>query len=254
MENKNSESINESNSAKRLKMLGDSTSEDIHLESDKEVKGSFWGNIWYRHKWAIIMLAIALVIVLLLSLTLCGREKYDVKIMYVGPKYMASNAGVIGERLQGVCEDYDGDGEARLLFSTLVYQTPEQMEILAKEDPSKVLMAKDNNSALEQFQTQAMGGAVVVFFIDPALYETFAPDALVKIEDAIGYAPDQALLYEGNEYALDLSRTDIVKYFPELSELPKDTIACVVKTVGTDDAHYEASCAWLKRLIEFKAP
>ena len=43
-------SVGESASAKRLRMLGDSVSEDIHLKSDEEVKGAFWPNLWFKYK------------------------------------------------------------------------------------------------------------------------------------------------------------------------------------------------------------
>ena len=49
-ENKNStDNIGESNNAKRLRMLGDSTGEDIHLKSDEAVNGEFWTNFWFKY-------------------------------------------------------------------------------------------------------------------------------------------------------------------------------------------------------------
>ena len=45
-ENKHTPELNESNSARRMRLLGETPSEDIHLKSDSEVKGKLWDNIW----------------------------------------------------------------------------------------------------------------------------------------------------------------------------------------------------------------
>lgn len=251
MENqKNNEQLNESNSAKRIKMLGGSMDEEIHKESDKEVKGDFWANVWYRNKWAIILGVIGLVILLLLCLTLCGKEKTDMAIMYVGPEYLVHKAEGINEKFEMLGDDYNGDGEINTSFPTLVYQTPEQVEQLKKEDPQKIVPAKENNDALGQFQTQVMGGEIVLYLIDPSLYENL-DHASQKISDVLGYELDADMMY--NENAVYLFKTDFANYFEELSSLPRDTIMCVIKTVGTDNDFYASSVDMFKKIIEFKA-
>lgn len=248
-ENKNIE-INESNSAKRLKMLGDSTSEEIHKESDKDVKGDYFANVWYRNKWAIILGAVGIVIFIILCFTLCGQEKTDVSVMYVGPEYLVHKAEGLNEKFEMLSDDYNGDGEIHTSFPTLVYQTPKQVEILKNESPEKIIPAKDNNNALGQFQTQVMGGELVIYLIDPDLYENLA-HASQKISDVLGYELSDDMMF--NDSAVYFAKTDFAKYFTEFGALPEDTIMCVIRTIGTDSDYYDASVDMFKRIIEFKA-
>ncbi len=250
MENQENNQQTESNSAKRLKMLGDSMEEDIHKESDKEVKGDFWGNVWYRNKWAIIFGGIGLVILLVLCLTLCGKEKTDMSIMYVGPEYLVHKAEGINEKFEMITDDYNDDGEVNSSFPTLVYQTPEQIEKLKKENPEKIIPAKDNNNALAQFQTQVMGGEIVIYLIDPNLYENLA-NASQDVSEILGYELSSDMMY--NDNAVYFAKTDFAKYFEEFSSIPEDTIMCVIKTVGTDEDFYNSSVDMFKKIIEFKA-
>ena len=39
-------SVNESNAAKRLRLLGENMDEKIHSEEDEIKKGNFWQNLW----------------------------------------------------------------------------------------------------------------------------------------------------------------------------------------------------------------
>lgn len=244
-ENKNE--VNEqSNAAKRLEGLGVSMDENIHLESDKAVKGDFWGNIWYRNKWAIIIGAVALVMLIILCFALCGKETPDLNIMYVGPVYMVDKADSIEARLKELYPDYEGE----IGFPTLIYQSEEERERLAKEDPERLMPVKENQNALAQFQMQAMGGEMVIYLIDPSLYENIE-GACLDISELLGYELDAELVY--NEYAINFSKTDFAKYFDEFSTLPEDTIMCVVKTQFTDDDNFSSSVELFKKIVAFEA-
>ncbi|MBO5373817.1 MAG: hypothetical protein J6A54_00010 [Clostridia bacterium] len=247
-ENKN---INESNSAKRLKMLGGDVSEDIHLESDKEVKGDFWGNVWYRNKWAIIFGAIGLCILIVLCFSLCGKKGTDVNIMYVGPEYLVHKAENMADSIASVADDYNEDGIVNVSFPTLVYQSPEQQETLKKENPEKLISAKDNNDALGQFEAQVMSGKICIYLIDPYLYELRVKPACIKASEILGYEPEAELKYDDG--ALYFKKTEFAKYFDSLESIPDDTLICVIKTVGTDGELFENSCDTYKGIINFKS-
>ena len=247
-ENKN---INESNSAKKLKMLGENMSEDIHLESDKEVKGDFWGNIWYRNKWAIIFGAIGLFILIVLCFSLCGKKGTDVNVMYVGPEYLVHKAEDMADSISRVASDYNEDGIINASFPTLVYQSPDQQQTLKKEDPSKLISAKDNNDALGQFEAQIMSGEICIYLIDTYLYELRAKPACINASEILGYEPALELKYDDS--ALYFQKTEFAKYFESFESIPDDTLICVVKTVGTDGEVFEESCDTFKGIMNFKA-
>ncbi len=256
-ENKNTlPEQNESNSAKRLRMLGDSTSEDIHLKSDEAVKGSFWGNLWYQGKWAIILGGIALVMLIILGFTLCHDSSRDMNIIYVGPNYdvsYAENVTAMNEKLSLICPDYDGDGEIIVNSPNIIYKSPEQLEAYKKQNPNRDLSAMEraNAEAYNQFASQIMSGELAIYLIDPYLYENMAKQACVPLAEVLGYETDEGLKYD--DKAIYFSKTDFAIYFDEFDEIPADTLMCVVKTVNTDDDFFADSCDYFKRIVEFSA-
>lgn len=252
-ENRHTPEPTESNSARRIRLLGDTSSEDIHLKSDAEVKGSFWDNIWYRNKWAIIFGAIALVMFIILGFTLCGDEPEDLNIMYVGPEYVLHKVELMSGDLALVCDDYDGNGEVKINFATLIHQSPQQREEYAKNNPEKLIAPNANKEALGQFEMQTMSGELVIYLIDPYLYDLRlkGSGACVPVSEILGYEPSERLTYDKG--ALYFSKTDFATYFDSFDVLPMDTLICVVKTVNTDSDMYANSVDMFKSIVEFKA-
>ena len=78
-ENKNS--VNESNAAKRLRLLGENMDEKIHSEEDEIKKGNFWQNLWYQHKWTIIICIFFLIAALWLTFIIARSEQTDIRII-----------------------------------------------------------------------------------------------------------------------------------------------------------------------------
>lgn len=252
MEN-NENNIQESNSLKKLKMLGASTTEDIHLKSDAEVKGKFWDNVWYRHKWAIIFVGIGVIMLIILAIMIATDDKKDMNIIYVGPEYVLHKVEAMNEKLGMMCDDYDGNGEIIVNFPTLIYQNEEQREQLKKLDPDKLITTQANNEALGQFQAQLMSGELVIYLIDPALYETNAKGLCVPLNEILGegYTLKDGVAYD--DRAVNFAKTDFAIHFSDFDVLPNDTLMCIVKTVNTDSEFYEDSCDFFKKIIDFKA-
>jgi hypothetical protein len=250
MEN-NENNIQESNSLRKLKMLGGSTSENIHLESDKEVKGDFWSNLWYQHKWAIILGSIAVIMLVVLIFMLANDKKEDLNIMYVGPEPVIHKVEEMSEKLSNICDDYDGDGEIVLNFPTLIYQTDAQRQKLKDTHPEKLITPQANSDALGQFQAQLMSGALTIYLLDPELYEQSAKSLCVPISEILG---DTSTLKDGIVYddrAINFSKTTFAIRYDEFDILPSDTVMCVVKTVNTDSDLFENSCDFFKSIVEF---
>ena len=59
----------ESNAARRLRLMGITNDDKIHDTSAEITKGSFFGNLWYKHKWAIVITTIFTVIGIILACT-----------------------------------------------------------------------------------------------------------------------------------------------------------------------------------------
>ena len=254
-ENKHLTEQNESNSAKRLRMLGDTTSEDIHLKSDDEVKGSFWANLWYQRKWAIIIGGITLLLLIGLTFTLCHDTKSDMNIIYVGPNYdlsLPDKLEAMNQKLELICPDYDGNGEVVVNSPTLIYKSPEQLEAYKKANPNRDLSAMDkaNNDAYNQFAGQIMSGELAIYLIDPYLYNQMAKTACVPLAEILGYECDDRLKYD--DKAIYFCKTDFAIYFDEFDDVPSDTLMCIVKTINTDDDFFADSCDYFKKIVEFE--
>lgn len=250
MEN-NENNIQESNSLKKLKMLGESTTEEIHLKSDSEVKGNFWANLWYQHKWAIILGSIAVIMLVILIFMLANDKKEDVNIIYVGPEPVIHKVGEMTEKLNLICDDYDGDGEIVLNFPTIIYQNEEQREKLKDTHPEKLITTQANAEALGQFQAQLMSGALIIYLLDPELYESSAKPLCVPLSEILGDTSglDEGLLYD--DRAINFSKTTFAIRYEEFDILPSDTVMCIVKTVNTDKELYANSCDLFKSIVEF---
>ncbi len=250
MEN-NENNIQESNSLKKLKMLGESTAEDIHLKSDSEVKGNFWANLWYQHKWAIILGGVALIMLVVLIFMLANDKKEDVNIIYVGPEPVIHKVGEMTEKIGLICDDYNGDGEVVLNFPTIIYQNEAQREKLKDTHPEKLITTQANADALGQFQAQLMSGALTIYLLDPELYENSAKSLCVPLSEILG---DTSGLKEGLVYddrAISFSKTTFAIRYEEFDVLPADTVMCIVKTVNTDKELYANSCDLFKSIVEF---
>ena len=248
MENKN-ENKNESNSAKKIRMLGVDSSEDIHLESDKEVKGNVVKNFWYRNKWFVVIGAVFLVVFIILAIQLLHKDEYDMKIVYAGPEYILTNVPDYSEKLKYAFDDHNGDGEKLLGFATIRYQTDAQREALVKNNEREKLISSDANlNALTQFETQIMSGEVCVYLIDPYLYEKRAKLACVSLSEIMGGEVDSNIVYDEN--AIYFKRTEFASYLG-FNELPDDTLLCIVQTVGTDDELMENSKEFFKKIVNF---
>ena len=248
--NTNSEEL-ESNSAKIIRMLGTDEKEDIHLESDKKVKGKRLDNFWYQHKWKVIIGAILLVALIFTILQIATRDKQDLKMVYAGPEYMMPDVPKMSETFAYAYDDYNGDGEKIIGISTIMYQTDDYRDKLISQGKKQDLIpTSQNQDALAQFESQIMSGEVVVYLLDPELYEIRKLGTL-NLESTLGIQINNNIKYDEN--AVYFKKTEFAKYFKDTFEyLPDNTLLCMVKTLGTDEELLNNSCNFVKRIIEFE--
>ena len=246
----NKTDIGESNNAKRLRMLGDSTGENIHLKSDEEVKGEFWPNFWFKYKWHVIIISAFVFIFLIFGIQLLTATKYDVTIMYTGPKYVVNIQDKFQEAFDSFAEDYNEDGEIHTVFTTLVYMTPEQREEAAKGNENDLMaLNKANQENYQAFKSQIMSGKVVFYLLDPSMYEDYA-EVFANVSDILGYTPDSSLLY--SEKAVYLKQTHFGKHFDCFKNLPDDTLICIMdKHVFSDEEELSAAKDLFINIMKF---
>lgn len=107
----------------------------------KEPLGKRLENFWYHYKWHSIIAAFLVVTVLICSLQMCRREKFDTYVLYAGSKTLSRGTDEDGmseymrivSSLCRVAEDYDDDGEVAVSLLNYLSMTREEIEA-AKEN------------------------------------------------------------------------------------------------------------------------
>lgn len=250
-ENKNI-NTDESNNAKRLRMLGDDSSEDIHLKSDAEVKGAFWPNFWFRYKWYVIIISAFVLIFTVFLIQGLNTKKYDVGVLYAGPTYAVDIQNDIANAFKDFAKDTNGDGEKYVLVSTNVYMNEEQqIEAANGNKYDQMALYSANIQAYKDFQQQMLAGNIIVCLMDPSLFEDYK-EAFSDVSDILGYEPDSSLMYAEN--AINFQKTDFAKSYECFKRLPKDTLLCIMTTHQlTPDAAREVSIDLFKAVVNFEA-
>ena len=250
-QNKNSENIErESNAARRIRLLGIENDDKIHDTSREITKGSFFGNLWYKHKATIIIVSFLLIVGFALSATLIYQKLTapDMSIAYNGPKDISKTeldkANAIFTKL---ITEYTGDESPKIAWTKNRYLTDEQFA------------AQNDGKEMTPTQKQAMGEAydqisnMIAYsdynflLLDTAVYDMFA-DGFFAISD-LGIEGDYSkITYRG--CGIYLWKTEFAKDNPELlSIFPKDTVICIPKLMNKNS---DKETALLKAILEYE--
>jgi hypothetical protein len=241
----------ESNEAKRQRLMGVKNDEEIHAEEAEIKKGNFFANLWYRHKWFIIIGATFLIIAIILIVQLAGKEKNDIVLMYAGPQYIdAETREQMIDAFSQIMPDYNGDGKKVFNFSNIVYQTEEQRKDTGNLY-EKLNTDQANLESLQSFQSQMIsGGEIAIYLLDPNFYEMYK-DKFIKISDLTDKTVSDDIKCGDN--GIYFKKTAFGKYFDCFDALPDDTILCVkVKLVTTDDNAQKYSQNFFSRILDFE--
>ena len=253
--------IIESNAAKRLKLLGDNVEDKIHDETLAKKKGNFFVELWYRHKWAIIIGAIFLFIGIYFIITTSGQPEYDMYVSYAGPLYVdVETKEAIDLAFESIMKDYNGDGEKLFNFAATTYQNEEQRKQNAEEMKNKygaVVETKENSDALLTIQSQIISGTVAIYLMDEALYKQYESN-MMNLEEILGYELPSEL--KAGESGVYFKKTKLFYYTyaqengRALNNLPSDTVLCILPRLTTmDEEMHQNSVSLIKDILAFKA-
>lgn len=186
-------------------------------------------NFWYHYKWHSVVALFLIVTILICSLQLCGRTKYDTYILYAGSKSIGRTAadGDVAEiatvisSLKRVSEDFDENGEVGVNFTNLYYLTAD--ELGKTENVNDALLTSDQKTL-----SSIMGHSeYYLMFISVGVYEQYhkvgEEELFIDLSSYSAYNSD-AQYYAPN--AIYLSSIDASR-LPGLSGLPEDTLICV---------------------------
>lgn len=252
--------INESHEAHRQRLLGIENDSKIHDTEMVIQKGNFFSNLWYQHKWAILIASFFVIIAIVFLVQTINREKPDMKLAYAGPQYINYELyDVIQNSFGGMVTDYNNDGKKLLNFTATTYQNDEQQRLAQealKENSENlifggVVSSSANYDAYTSIQYQLLSGDTVMFLMDEALFKEYEGNFL-KLEEALGYAPDKSISASSQGKGVYLHSLEICTVFPELKRLPKDTVVCLLPCLVTVDSElYAHTLEYFKSIIEF---
>ncbi len=205
-------------------------------------------NFWYHNKWTVIVVAFFVCVVVVCTLQMFGKEKYDISIVYGGTAHMESDerAAFVGA-LQGILpEDYDNNGKKAVgLVEYQIFSEKEIYTEVEKEVDGELVTVKEPMVALnwntEQYSSMQSAvsktGEYSLCFASPYVYEQ-----LLK-----GYA------VEGK--TVRLGDTDFYLYNEAVQVLPADTVVCLLRQfmVGqsSKDEIYNRSVALFDAIVAY---
>lgn len=254
MEN-NQPEIHESNEAMRQRMLGVENNIKIHDENEEIKKGNFWANLWFNHKWKIIIISFFLVVLLVTVPQCINNKRNDITVSYFGPVYIT---GTLHDEMQkALCsamEDYNGDGEIMLNFTTVTYQGKGGITDNEENEGlfGKVLSAQANQEAHKGITSEINSGHVSFFIMSKEVFDEFK-GYFLSVKEILGedYQISDDMIYNGK--GLEVSKTAFAKQHPILSSIfSKDTVICIEKIYITDGNEVESAKRLFKAILEME--
>ncbi len=247
----------ESNEARRQRLLGIENDSKIHDETLEIKKGNFFANLWYKHKWAVLITSFFVVLGIALLGTYIFKDRPDMRISYCGPvKITEEKHQLLDKVFSSALVDYDKDDENELTFTQNTYLTAEQKEAEARKNALNSGKEYDESAKYSDDDPSAVSNALRMseynfVIIDKALFDKFKNN-FTTIKSALGEA--EASKYSDitvDDCGIYLKKTELGRSFEkELSFLPDDTIIAICKPAVFDkdlDNEYD----YLKRILTY---
>lgn len=175
---------------------------------------SYFSNLWFYHKWHILVGALILLMVGIATYQCATKETPDVNILYIGDMD-PGNRDEINEQISAYYNDIDGDGKKML---------------------SLAFMGITDEQTLSRLQTEVVAGDHVIYIIDPDYYQKLLRyDVLAPLQEILGKTPEGAL----DKYGVPIKHLDM-STLKGFDRMPLNSVLCIRGTNG-DKVNYQAS-------------
>lgn len=229
-------------------------------------------NFWYHHKWAVIAALVALIVLCVCILQMCGREeKGDVTVVTAGPYgFMTDETGLLNLKnclatyLPG---DFNGNGVKDITVHSYTVYSEEEAKALENRvdengDPAGVKVDRYQNtqeySAFSQYLTT---GDAAILFLSPTLAAEYGTgNALVNFTSILGETPENGVTLKKEDgsvtcYGIKLSETALWRDNSAIrAVLPEDTVICLMMPGllgnNSDEAKYNEAVQFVKEIIK----
>lgn len=217
---------NESNAAKRLRLLGVENDDKIHDTEAEIKKGNFFANLWYKRKWLIIITTFFVLVFSGLIIFCATRDNPDIRIAYNGSADLsAKDLEKINSYFSELVPDYDDDGKIDIDWTKNRYLSDEEIKELNKGQEGNAYTENARNEALTQINHLITFSDYNFMLVSEAVFDEFVT----------GFFKVSELGLEGNyssityrERGIYLNKTEFAKKNPELLTIfPADTLICI---------------------------
>ncbi|MBQ3081597.1 MAG: hypothetical protein IJC49_04010 [Clostridia bacterium] len=172
-------------------------------KKEKQSVLGWFSNLWYYHKWHILVGALVL-LVLGVSVVQCAKnEKPDISILYVADYDLGNtNRKEVEDFIASYYEDVTGDGRKTL---------------------SLVFMGENDKTTKDRLQTEVVAGEHTLYFVDKTNFDWLMKyNILAPLKDVMGEKPENAL----NDYGIELKYLDLAEV-EGFNDMPRDTVVCL---------------------------
>lgn len=227
-------------------------------------------NFWYHYKWHTIVTLFIIFAVVLCTLQMCSKPKYDVHILYAGKERITTvREGDLSEYertvldLKCVCDDLNNDGEITVDFLNLFIANTEELSALEARGESiegaEALIREDSGT----LEFSIVSGDYFLLILSERLfleYDSEFGDSLFA--NLSVYANDADVDYAGgSERGIYLSSLPAFAELPSIAELDTDgSVVCLRKitdvsalwNASKNEKNFEAAESVLKNMISYK--
>lgn len=243
-----------SNAARVIQALeGDSMSD---IAEDTPVHGNWFANFWYHHKWKVIIGGVFLFMGITLLCQFLQKSNPDITILYSGPEYITANDNRrFCTALTGIMDDYNCDGEKKVILNDIIYMTGEQIrEAREKAEEAGEDFAYNqqaNAQTAEQFTYEIMAGDSLICFLCEDQYESVRDaGGFMPLSEVLDAVPDDAI----DAYGIRLHDTPFAQYFTISRIFPEETVIALrrVTTISQmkGQEKMEKTFGWHKDLFQ----
>lgn len=217
------EQASESNAARRIRALD---ADAYKAEPDEPLEINKWENFWYHNKVKVIMISAFAFIIGVAMIQYVTHANPDVSLIYSGPDYITPNMNqAFCDVLEGLMDDYDGDGKKYAQLNDLVFMTEEQIEEferVTEEAGDKGAVDRiSNKQTSERFTYEIFGSEASICILSDGQYQMVkAEGGFLPLAEIFDEIPEGAI----DEYGVKFSETKLCKFYSAAQIFPEDAV------------------------------
>ena len=218
----------------------------------------WFDNFWYHYKIQAIIALVLLFTVVISTVQLATRERFDYHLLYAGPRIIAvQDIAYMRRAVETVGEDIDKNGKVAVSIDDIVMLSPE--ERAAAMEAGSVFNAEFINQSMNEYYQQIVAGEAVVCLLSPYMYDmVHESDGFMPLAEIFDEIPASAY----DDCGILLAKTEFGQSFNGMDDLPEDTILCIrrlsslskMKGQNKTEKLHEGYVALFKSIENYTAP